>query len=128
MDYLFPCDYEVDNHTLDEYEIQQFNSQFTQFEGDKVRDSTVNVLLNKVITTNLSANNDASRQIEVVFSDSLNMKPLLQNDTTFPKIKAGAIYEVTCEISQEGQDKGLVYCILVTKVGDAKPQPIHTAE
>ena len=98
--------------------IQQFNSKFTQYEGDKVRGSTVNTMLQTIVANNM-AQDDETRQVEVYFSDNCkdssgnNVQNLEKTSTLAPKVSTKFTYKVICNISNKGKNKTLVQSISV---------------
>ena len=97
----------VNNNAMSQVETQQFNQQFTQYEGD-VRGATVNSMLQAVLSNNMGADS-ADRQVEVYSAGSEGIA-LKEDATGLPatKAKSGSTYTVTCEYSTSGGDKGLV--------------------
>lgn len=102
----------VNNNAMSEVEMQQFNTKFTQYEGDKVRGSQVNAMLQAVLTNNMAADSD-DRKVEV--TGDIEMKKAA---TSLPgtKAAAGSTYKVTCEYGTGGATSGIVNKISVTKV------------
>lgn len=113
----------MDTSSIDELELQQFNSKFTQYAGDNVRGSTVNTMLNAVVANNM-AQDDATRKVEVAFSagckdsSGTSLAALGEDGTSAPKVSTGATYKVECKISDKGSDKGLVYAITVARIAN----------
>lgn len=99
-------------------QIQQFNEKFTQYEGDNVRGSQVNSLLQQVAANNFQED-DVSRKIEVYFSDNCKyssgnkVQNIEKTSTSAPKVSTALTYKVKCNISEKGQNKGLVKSIEV---------------
>ncbi len=56
----------VDSNAMDEVAVNSFNQKFKQYEGNNVRGSNVNALINTIIQNNLTNSNDASKQIKIV--------------------------------------------------------------
>lgn len=103
----------IDGNAMSDIEIQQFNAKFTQYEGTRVRGATVNSMLQTVLANNTSVDDD-NRKVEVKMGGSVVMS---KNSSSMPTTKAntGAIYEVACEYSDNGGNKGLVIAINVIK-------------
>ncbi len=55
----------MDNNAMDEVAVSTFNEKFQQYEGENVRGTQVNSLLNTVKQNNLSNSGDTSKQIKV---------------------------------------------------------------
>ena len=100
----------VNNNSMSEVEIQEFNQKFTQYEGTRVRGATVNSMLQSVLANNTSQD-DNQRKISVNGSAGITMG---ENDTTLPQTRAntGAIYSVTCNYGT-GARAGLVVSITI---------------
>ena len=111
---FFQFSTEPDLIDIDELEIQEFNEKFLKYEGENLKGSTVKTLLQTVVNNNLSQE-CIEHQVEVVFSDSINLPSITQDSSQNIKSKLYGLYKVQCLISEKGDDKGLVYCILVTK-------------
>ena len=58
----------VNNNGMSQAEIQSFNSQFTKYEGESVKGSSVKSLIQEVIVNN-AQDESGERQITVSFSD-----------------------------------------------------------
>lgn len=101
----------MDGNAMSDVEIQQFNSKFTMYEGERVRGATVNSMLQTVLANNVSADDD-NRKVAVTGAVTMN-----KGDTSIPSTKAatGAIYDVKCVYGTGNADKGLVTSITVTK-------------
>ncbi len=61
----------VDSNAMDEVAVNSFNQKFTQYEGENVRGSNVNALINTIIQNNLTNSNDASKQIIITTDESI---------------------------------------------------------
>lgn len=101
----------MDGNAMSSFEIEQFNQRFTQFEGTRVRGATVNSMLSTILANNISADDD-SRKIKVSGNAGIAMA---SDATGLPTKKAntGAIYNVHCNFSGSGSNKGLVNEIVV---------------
>ena len=60
----------INNSSMSETEVSTFNAKFTAFEGDKVRGSKVNSLLNTVIQNNLAQDDDGKKVTVTDSSDN----------------------------------------------------------
>ena len=60
----------VNNNSMSQVDISSFNQQFTQYEGTNVRGAQVNSLLSQVQSSNVSNQEDSTRQITVTVSAS----------------------------------------------------------
>lgn len=101
----------VKNSSMNQVEIQQFNQQFTQYEGTKVRGATVISMAQAVLANNMSADSD-DRRVEL--SGAITMK---KTDTTVStsNIQTGSTYNVTIAYGTSGGNKGLVTKITINK-------------
>ena len=104
----------IDSNAMSAVERQSFNSQFTQYEGERVNGTTVRTLIQAVFQNNLSADS-TDRQIIIKQGNS---QILGETDTSastaLSKISTGSTYTVTCEYSTSGGDAGLVNVITIT--------------
>ncbi len=91
----------INNASMSETEVSTFNAKFTAFEGDKVRGSKVNSLLNTVVQNNLSQDDDG-KKVEV--GSGLNTSNWLAKGATSIGAKAdtGKVYNVKCNYSSNG--------------------------
>ena len=99
---------------MSETEVSTFNAKFTSFQGNKVRGSKVNSLINTVIQNNMSQD-DPGKKVEIkpttgktgitVTKETTNMSAVTTADT-------GATYHVTC--NYDG-NSGLITSITVDK-------------
>ena len=55
----------VDSNAMDEVSVTSFNQKFRQYEGNNVRGSNVNALIDTIIQNNLSNQGDESKQIKI---------------------------------------------------------------
>ena len=98
----------INNNAMNETEMTQFNSKFTQYEGNKVSGSTVNALLQTVLQNNLNNKDNNLRCIQVTGTCTLTTKAT--KITT--KAQTSATYKV--EVTAYNTD-GLVSTINITK-------------
>ena len=90
----------VDSNAMDEVAVNSFNQKFQQYEGDNVRGTQVNALLNTVLQNNLSNAGDESKQISISVTATQwgdNTKPSGKITTAPTKALTGKSYKVTCE-------------------------------
>lgn len=57
----------MDNNAMDEVAVTTFNEKFQQYEGENVRGTQVNSLLNTVKQNNLSNSGDTSKIVTVTY-------------------------------------------------------------
>ena len=55
----------VDSNAMDEVSVSSFNQKFRQYEGNNVRGSNVNALLDTIAQNNLTNSGDESKKISV---------------------------------------------------------------
>lgn len=60
----------VDSNAMDEVAVSSFNQKFRQYEGNNVRGSNVNALLQAVVQNNLTNSGDTSKQVAVTVTAS----------------------------------------------------------
>lgn len=101
----------VKNSSMNQVEIQQFNQQFTQYEGTNVRGATVISMAQAVLANNMSADSD-DRKVALTGDIQMN-----KTDATVStsKIQTGSTYNVTIHYGSSGGNKGLVTSIEVHK-------------
>jgi len=101
----------ANNNSMSEVEITQFNSKFTQYEGDSVRGAAVNALLQAVLSNN-TAQESADRKISVSGSAGITMA---NTATSLPATLAqsSSVYKVKCVYGTTGATKGLVTSITI---------------
>ena len=91
---------------LSEVEVLQFNEKFTSFEGEHVRGSEVNSLLNRVVQNNIANQDDTSKQVFVSVTGTQEnvtwQKGTVPNDkitSITTKALTGKSYRVECKIT-----------------------------
>lgn len=91
---------------LSEVEVLQFNEKFTSFEGEHVRGSEVNSLLNRVVQNNIANQDDTSKQVLVSVTGTQEnvtwQKGTVPNDkitSITTKALTGKSYRVECQIT-----------------------------
>ena len=116
----------VQDNAMSTVEIQQFNQQFTQYEGTSVRGSTVRALYQAVLSNNVSQDS-ATRQVQLInkgaFANASGTVPTsaVSLDKTakqmpgeFNNIETGSSYSVSCEYGASGATAGLVQKINIS--------------
>jgi len=103
----------ANNNAMSEVEITQFNSKFTQYEGDSVRGAAVNALLQAVLSNN-TAQESNDRKIYVMGNANINMS---SSATSLPATLAesSSVYKVKCNYGTTGATKGLIISIQIDK-------------
>ena len=104
----------VQDNAMSTVEIQQFNQQFTQYEGSSVRGSTVRALYQAVLSNNVSQDSE-TRQVEIDAESgytAIGDIKLECGDKSMPpdfnKIATGSSYSVKCIYGSSGAAAGLV--------------------
>ncbi len=101
----------VKNSSMNQVEIQQFNQQFTQYEGTKVRGATVISMAQAVLANNMSADSD-DRKVALTGDIQMNKTDATVSTSS---IQTGSTYTVTITYGSSGGNKGLVTSINVHK-------------
>mgnify|MGYP005781722369 FL=1 len=105
----------VNNNSMSQVDISSFNQQFTQYEGTNVRGAQVNSLLSQVQSSNVSNQEDSTRQIEVKVTATnwqTGTKPsgkLVSGG--YAKANTGSTYTVVCSTDTK---TGLVNLITIS--------------
>lgn len=95
---------------LSQQEIQTFNEQFTQYQGDNVRGSNVNALLKTALNNNITKKQEGKTAMVVVFEGGV----VTLGDTSITKrADPSKMYKV--EVNQDGEG-GLVHTIKISAV------------
>ena len=120
----------VQDNAMSTVEIQQFNQQFTQYEGSSVRGSTVRALYQAVLSNNVSQDS-ATRQVEIdnvaiggtegsIETSGTTTADLSKSAKEMPpgfnNIETGTSYSVTCSYGSSGASTGLVQRITIKTV------------
>ncbi|MCI8460818.1 MAG: hypothetical protein HFE81_05425 [Bacilli bacterium] len=87
----------IDSVNMSEQEIMAFNNKFTPYEGDNVRGSQVNALIEAVVSNNQSAadNGDtATKGITVNGTAGVSIDPKTTSGTV-KRVPSGTFYKVT---------------------------------
>ena len=56
----------VDSNAMDEAAVTSFNQRFRQYEGNNIRGSNVNAMIDAIIQNNLTNSDDSSKQITII--------------------------------------------------------------
>lgn len=103
----------INNSSMTQVEITQFNSQFTQYQG-KQRGSTVKSLYQTVLANNVSQDSD-DRRVKIVCTITGNLE---KKDTSLPanmsNIATGSSYDVKIDYGSSKGNAGLVDIITIT--------------
>ena len=106
----------VQSNAMSQVEIQQFNQQFTQYEGPSVKGSTVRALYQAVLANNVSQDSD-SKKVSITNSataDAGLASSALAMPTGYANIPTGSSYNVVCGYSSSGGNAGLVTTITIS--------------
>ena len=108
----------VQDNAMSTVEIQQFNQQFTQYEGSSVRGSTVRALYQAVLSNNVSQDSNTRRvtitnNVDTTASLAPNSKEMPDG---FNEIETGSSYKVSCSYGTSGAAAGLVQTITIDNV------------
>ena len=82
---------------INQVDISSFNTQFTQYSGNNVRGAQVNALLEQVRNSNITYQDDTSRQVNITASGWTGTAPsgtLIGG--TYTKAQTGTTYKVEC--------------------------------
>lgn len=60
----------VNNNAMDEVEVAAFNQKFTQYEGSNIKGAQVNALLNAIMQSNITNQEDQSKVISITVEAS----------------------------------------------------------
>ncbi len=101
----------VKNSSMNQVEIQQFNQQFTQYEGKNVRGATVISMAQAVLANNMSADSDDRK---VALTGNITM-PKTATTVSTSNIQTGSTYTVTITYGSSSGNKGLVSSINISK-------------
>lgn len=94
---------------LSQQEIQTFNEQFTQYQGNNVRGSNVNALLKTALNNNITKAQEGKDAM--VVDVKLGGSSVLESTKIKSRADASKMYSVTVEQDGEG---GLVHTITIT--------------
>lgn len=101
---------------LSQQEMQTFNEQFTQYQGDNVRGSNVNALLKTALNNNIAKTQESKTAMKVVVT--LDGSTILAGESgtetsLSARADASKMYKVVVDQDGEG---GLVHTITINKV------------
>lgn len=97
---------------MDQLTINNFNAQWTNYEGNRVSGAQVNALLAAALANNTSEES-ADRKVTVNVDDPVsNVTP---DSTSYTRVPTGNMYSVTCQYGSSGGKKGVVDIINVVK-------------
>lgn len=102
---------------LSQQEIQTFNEQFTQYQGDNVRGSNVNALLKTALNNNITKSQEGKKamKVKVTLEGTVVLAGEDGSETSLSKrADASKMYKV--QVDQDGEG-GLVHSITITKAG-----------
>lgn len=103
----------VNNNSMSEVEISTFNQKFTQYEGTNVKGSQVNALLSAIVQSNVSNQEDSSKEISVVVT-ATNWQTGSAVSGTIKDIKSKAQTGRTYNVSFHYNDKtGLIDTVTI---------------
>lgn len=103
----------TDDSNMEHLSNQNFNLQWTNYEGNRVAGSTVNAMLQSVLANNTSQGDSTSRRVQVTIDGT---EAVGTNGTAITKRATnGDMYTVTCKYGSSGASQGLVTLIEVTK-------------
>lgn len=96
---------------LSQQEIQTFNEQFTQYQGDNVRGSNVNALLKTALNNNITKSQEGKTAMVVVVEGG---EVTLGSTSITKRADPSKMYKVVVNQNGEG---GLVHSITISKAG-----------
>ena len=102
---------------LSAQEIQSFNEQFTQYQGDNVRGSNVNALLKTALNNNITKKQESktAMMVEVKLGNTTVVSGSGGSETSLStRADASKMYKVV--VNQDGEG-GLVHSITISTVG-----------
>ena len=109
---------------MDQLTINNFNAQWTNYEGNRVSGSQVNALLAAALANNTSEDS-ANRKITVTVNGASDGKNhnIAQNSTSITRVPTGDMYSVTCVYGTSGATQGVVTGITVTNLNSGGSNP-----
>ena len=102
----------INNSSMTQVEITQFNTQFTQYQG-KQRGSVVKSLFNTVLANNVSQDS-ADRQVKIECALTGDLDKDAKSLPDMSKIATGSSYNITIKYGEKGGNAGLVDIITIT--------------
>ena len=100
------------NSSLSAQEIQAFNDQFTQYEGDNVRGTRVNSLLKTALNNNITQQQEGNEGKIVKIEAKSCTVSINLTDKTMVKADSSKMYKVVVKLDGPG---GLVKTIEITQ-------------
>ena len=101
------------NSSLSAQEIQAFNDQFTQYEGDNVRGTRVNSLLKTVLNNNITQQQEGNEgKIVTITATSGCTVSINLDEKTMVKADSSKMYKVVVKLDGPG---GLVHTIEISQ-------------
>lgn len=97
---------------MDQLTINNFNAQWTNYEGNRVSGAQVNALLAAALANNTSEES-ADRKVTVNVDDPVSN--VIPESTSYTRVPTGNMYKVTCQYGSSGGKKGVVDIIKVEK-------------
>lgn len=97
---------------MDQLTINNFNAQWTNYEGNRVSGSQVNALMAAALANNTSEES-ADRKVTVNVDDPVSN--VIPESTSYTRVPTGNMYKVTCQYGSSGGKKGVVDIIKVEK-------------
>ena len=97
----------VNNNAISEVDITSFNQKFTQYEGDNVKGTQVDALIDQIRTNNVTYQDDASKQVDLEVKSGTNWTSNtlpsgnLMTNTSVSKAQSGASYKVKCTMDSK---------------------------
>lgn len=96
----------VNNNAINEVDITSFNQKFTQYEGENIRGTQVDALLNQIRTNNVTYQDDTSKQVEVEVVSGTNWTSATLPSgnligSSITNAQSGATYKVKCTMDNK---------------------------
>lgn len=109
----------VNNNAMSEVDINSFNQKFIQYTGTNVRGAQVNALLNQIQMSNVTYQDDSSRQVKVTVESSTSWNGTapsgnLVSTGSYAKANTGATYNVSYKTDSK---TGLINEIIIKNAG-----------
>ena len=110
----------VNNNAMSEVDISSFNQKFLQYTGTNVRGAQVNALLNQIQMSNVTYQDDSSRQVKVTVESGTSWNGTqppsgnLVSTGSFAKANTGATYNVDYKTDSK---TGLINEIIIKNAG-----------
>ena len=99
---------------MDQLSINNFNSQWTNYEGNRVSGAQVNALLAAALSNNTSQDSDNRKiAVEVTGASDGKNHNIDASSTSFIRVPTGDMYTVECQYGTSAATKGVVTKISV---------------